>query len=966
MHNYHPRTPSVLHILRMRQARRSPAGWLGLGCSGLFSLAAVLGLLLLALGYQSLARDLPSPDALAALLEPPGFQPTRFYDRSGEHLLLTLENPAAPGRQYIEAEALPPDLVDATVASADPGFLRHPGFSLSGILDGEHPTLAQRLVSDILLWDEPPGVRRALRERLLAAQVTARFGRDRVLAWYLNSANYGRLAYGADAAARVYFGKPAAELTLAESALLADLSRSPDPDPYSDPEMARQETGQVLQAMQTAGQITQTELDEALSQELTLAALVQPPTSLAPAFLTLALDQLQSKYPLHQLARGGLRVITTLDYDLQTQANCTASAQLARLEKRATAAGPCPAAEQLPALPATQNLPTGLEAQAVLLDPQTGEVLALSAVQGEEAGAVLPALSSESTGGLADSLGLSALAAHPTGSLLTPFIYFSAFTRGWTPATQVWDIPPDGQIEAGQPLPAGYEGPLRLRMALANDRLAPAAQVLSAVGSENVQQVAREFGLPATGSTGGEAGLMEESEATLLQLAQAYGVFANQGILAGAGQPQGTSSPDPLQPVSILRIEDSTGQLDWPSPASQRRSITSPQLAYLITDVLSDETARWHSLGHPNLLEIGRPAAAKLGRVISGKDAWTVGYTPQLVAGAWVGYAKEMSEGLSQPLSPEPAAALWRALALYATRTAEPAGWTPPAGVITLDVCERSGLLPTPDCPEVVQEVFLAGSEPSEPDTLFKRIAVNRETGRLASIFTPLERVEERTYLNVPPEAAAWARAASLPVPPDTYDVIFRPLSSSPDVQISSPEMFATVHGEVTVRGSAAGDDFLSYRLQVGEGLYPRTWVQVGQASFQPVLDGKLGMWDTRGLEGPVVLQLLVIRADNRVDTAAVQVTVDNQPPELEVPYPAEGQVFDRTEDHVITFQARVSDNLSIRQVEFRLDGDPVAVQVEAPYAYPWRPVKGEHVLQVKATDQAGNTTQTEVEFVVR
>jgi hypothetical protein len=243
---------------------------------------------------------------------------------------------------------------------------------------------------------------------------------------------------------------------------------------------------------------------------------------------------------------------------------------------------------------------------------------------------------------------------------------------------------------------------------------------------------------------------------------------------------------------------------------------------------------------------------------------------------------------------------------------------------------------------------------------------ISNETGRLASIFTPLERVEERTFLNVPPEAAAWARATALPVPPDTYDVIFKPLSSSPDIQISSPEMFAAVRGEVTVFGSATGDDFRSYRLQVGEGLYPRTWIQVDQAGSQPVLDGKLGVWDTHGLEGPVVLQLLVIRADNRVDTAAVQVTVDNQPPELEVPYPAEGQVFDRAEDHVITFQARVSDNLSIRQVEFLVDGEQVAAQVQAPYAYPWRSVKGEHTLQVKATDQAGNITQSEVQFIVK
>jgi membrane peptidoglycan carboxypeptidase len=171
-----------------------------------------------AFAYASLTANLPSLDLLPALLEPPNgslLEPTRIYDRSGEHLLAVLAPVDAP-RQYIPLnqnapEHLPDDLLRATLAVADPDFYSHPGYSLGGLSDPEsHPTLAQSLAASFLLWNEAPGLRRALRERILAAQMTTRFGHEKIVEWYLNTANYGHFAYGADAAAHLYFGKPVA------------------------------------------------------------------------------------------------------------------------------------------------------------------------------------------------------------------------------------------------------------------------------------------------------------------------------------------------------------------------------------------------------------------------------------------------------------------------------------------------------------------------------------------------------------------------------------------------------------------------------------------------------------------------------------------------------------------------------------------------------------------------------------
>jgi len=198
--------------------------------------------------------------------------------------------------------------------------------------------------------------------------------------------------------------------------------------------------------------------------------------------------------------------------------------------------------------------------------------------------------------------------------------------------------------------------------------------------------------------------------------------------------------------------------------------------------------------------------------------------------------------------------------------------WSLPAGVSVVNVCDPSGMLPTSECPNLVSEVFLDGNEPIQPDNMYRKYSINRETGLLATVFTLPQQIEDRVYLVVPSEAHAWAESAGLAVPPSTYDVIQAP-QLNPDVNISSPALFVEVNGSVNIEGTAAGNDFVSYRVLVGQGLNPQEWIQVAEGR-EPVTNGLLAEWETKGLTGLYAVQLQVVRSDQRVDSAVIQVTV--------------------------------------------------------------------------------------------
>jgi hypothetical protein len=336
------------------------------------------------------------------------------------------------------------------------------------------------------------------------------------------------------------------------------------------------------------------------------------------------------------------------------------------------------------------------------------------------------------------------------------------------------------------------------------------------------------------------------------------------------------------------------------------------------------------------------------------RQVWAAGYTPQRLAVIWLGLDRE-SPAQVDPLQ---AAAVWHALIQYASRDLPAEDWSVPPGLSRMSVCDPSGQLPTSACPSVVEEVFLNGNEPVSADTLYRAVQVNRETGRLATVFTPPALVENRVYLAVPPEARLWAEAAGLSLAPEVYDII-QPPAASPQVRLSAPALFAYVSGQVQVHGSAGGDNFASYRLQAGEGLNPQTWLQIGEESRQPVDEGVLGVWDTSGLDGLFALRLVVERSDSLVETAIIQVTVDNTPPLARVTYPINGQEFTLPGDRVVSFLAETSDGVGVARLEWILDGKSRGENLVPPYSLPWTAAVGEHILMVRAVDLAGNASES-------
>ncbi|GAB4497369.1 MAG: PBP1A family penicillin-binding protein [Anaerolineales bacterium] len=933
--------PPRLTLIRLRKRRRSqlrrfPAlrtAWVG---AALFSLTLAGVVLALTLFYANLTRNLPAPQTLLPLIETR--TPTRVYDSTGTRLLFSLENPAATSARYLTLPEFPASLITVTLAVQDPNFWQHNGF-LPPLTDSTPRTLAEQLSVNLLLWNEPPGVRRALRQKILAAQLTATYGREKILEWYLNSLNYGRLAYGADAAAQVYFAKSARDLNLAEAAMLAAAAQAPALNPLDSPEGARQNQRELLQHLQAQGILTAEQTQMALQTPLNLQTARALPTTSAAAFSQLVFEQIAATIPWQRLERGGLRIVTTLNADLQIQTTCAALAQLARLTGQTPPprvdSVPCSADRLLPTLPQSNLNPSTLAANVILLNPQTGQILAYVQTQ--------PFANIQQ--------------ARPAGTLLTPFIYLTALTRGFSPASLVWDIPDANPTPSTDT--ATYDGPMRLRIALANDEIIPAQQLITQVGSLNVARTLRQAGLPVAETTSNSLTanqFWQNASVSVLQVAQAYGIFANEGVWVGVPQPNSAGNLPNLQAQSILRIEDTAGRVVWQPQAVERRPILSPQLAYLLNDMLSDESARWRTLGHPNPLEIGQPVAAKVGQTTMSRASWTVGYTPSLVAAVWLGDAGDSGD----VLPPMGAAALWHAVIQHALRDQPPQIWARPPGIVTLEVCDPSGLLPTRICPNRVTEVFAPGSEPTRPDSLYRSVDINRETKRLATVFTPPELVQTRIYLVPPPEALNWAKSAGWDLPPEDYDLLFAPVSD-PTVALTVPQMFATVRGVVTVQGSAAGDDFRSYRLQAGAGLNPQAWVQIGEESTQPVTEGVLAEWDTRGLSGLYALQLLVVRSDQRVARAVLQVTVDNEAPQVTLME----AVTSATVGQTLLFTAQASDNLGLAEVRFVLDGTPQAVLQSAPYVFTWQARLGKHTLRIEAVDFAGNRTVFETVFDV-
>ncbi len=910
-----------------------------------------------AAAYFNLTKDLPDPSQLETRFQQSTssefFETTKIYDRTGKVLLYEVIDPRTGDRQWATLDRIPLLCQQATIALEDKSFYENPGVDLRGLarafwsnLQGRAiqggSSITVQLIKNTLIDPEEryqKSYTRKIKEALLALEISRRYSKDQILEWYLNTNFYGNLAYGLEAAAQIYFGKHVEQLDLAECAMLAAIPQFPAMNPIDAPLEAKERQALALDAMVRAGYITPEESVAAKYADLRLAGGVEERFDVkAPHFSIYVRKWLEDRFGADVVYRGGLRVFTTLDLPLNEEVQRIAAAHVKKLDDGGHHVN---------------------NAAVVVIRPRTGEIMAMVGSVDYWNDAI--------NGKFNVATGL-----RQPGSAFKPFTYLTLLAQGYPASTAFLDVRTAFEQPGQAPyVPENYDrkyhGLQRMRLALARSYNIPAVKALQMAGVENVLRTAHRMGITTLNRGLDYYGLsltLGGGEVKVIDMAYAFGVLANEGTMAGAPVLPDQLRPGyrTLEPVPVLRVEDRTGRVLWEYAQPETQPVLDPRLAYIMNSILSDNSARWAAFGHPNPLEIDRPAGVKTGTTNDFRDNWTIGYTPQYVTAVWVGNT-DNSE-MKNVSGRDGAAPIWHDVMLYLHRDLPVEPFVRPPGLVTHSVCAVSGLLPTKYCPTVT-EIFIPGTEPRAYDTVHQAFLVDRETGKLATVFTPPERVEEKVFEIYPPEAADWVREANIPQPPTEYDTVYGGAPVIGDVGIISPTAYSAVRGIVEVRGNARGGDFNFYRLAFGKGLNPSEWIQIGPDHGHQVDNNILEFWDTSGLDGLYSLQLSVVRYDQSVQQFTLQVTVDNIPPTVELNYPPPEEKYELGKDEWININAQVSDNFGIDRVEFYVDKEekPFTVRRVAPFHDKWLLDKGDkigqHTFYVKVYDKAGNMVES-------
>ncbi len=949
--------------------------------------------------YTIITEDLPTPDDVAvASIET--FETTKIYawgpDTNGDGqqdpaLIYEVIDANAGDRNWLPFSELPEYVVCGTVAVEDQTFWTNPGFNLRGILrafidnlqgneiQGGSSITQQVVKNSVIPLEEhiEKSYARKVKEVLISLELTRLYDKSTILEWYINTNFYGNLAYGIDAAARVYFDKAADELTLSETASLIAIPQYPLLNPFDAPEDALRRKEIVLRRMIEEGCVTTAEADIARDEPWDLAESTQRFDIQAPHFSMYVRHELEEMFGAALVAGGGLQVYTTLDLVLNEQAECTVQTYLRILSgedptaviSEAMASG-CDAAQYLPDVPASRvgNDYNIKNSAVIAIRPTTGEIVAMvgSADYWNEE--------------IDGKFNVAADGLRQPGSSFKPFTYVTFLAQGHNAAhmfldvRQAFDQGPGMAPYVPENYSRNYHGPVSMHSALARSLNIPAVEAMSIAGIDSVMRTAHQMGITTLDEGLQHYGLsltLGGGEVKLLDETYAFTVFANNGTMYGAPVPEAELRPNfrELNPVSILRVEDRNGKILYQMNQPESRQILEPRLAYLITNILSDRRARIPAFGTPNALELAndRPAAAKTGTTNNFSDNWTVGYTPQLIVGVWQGN-KDADDYMINTPGSRGASYIWHAVMEYAHLDEPIYSFTNPGGLVDVTVCAVSGMLPSDKC-ATTTELMIPGTEPTERDTLSQVYLINKETGNLATIYTPLELVEERVYTILPPEAQDWI--ASLPeetqatfLPPTDYDTVYGPNQAQAEVAIISPKTYSNVGGVVPISGNARGD-VAFYRLVFGEGMNPTAWLQVGPDHGNQVDNNLLENFDTTGLEdGVYTLQLQVVGQDQQVRQSSIQLTVDNTPPEVDLTYPPTGSEYEYGLDEWVNVNAEVNDNYAIDRVEFYENEaeEPFNVRTIAPFNVNWiLKGPGEYRFHAIVYDAAGNKTETDL-----
>jgi 1A family penicillin-binding protein len=798
----------------------------------LLAFVASLGFLGIVAVYASYAKELPDYTQLDRRRV---FQTARILDRN-EQLLGEFNDPEGGRRTVIPIERIPRALRDATIAAEDANFYQHPGFDVVAILRALYQnvrgreivsgasTITQQLIKNTLLTPEQTPDRK-IKEAILAWEVSRRYSKDRILELYLNEVYYGNLAYGVEAAAQTYFGRSVSDLELAELTFIAGLPQAPSTyDPYVNPQAARGRQDYVLEQMVRHGMLSREQADAARARPIALRPRQESGPVQAPHFVNFVRQLLERSYSSDTLFREGLQIRTTLDLRLQQQAEKAARDQVAELRQRNAG-----------------------NAAVVAIKPNSGEILAMvGSVDYDDVS-------------IAGQVNV-ALADRQPGSALKPFTYLTAFEHGWAPSTMVMDVP---TTFGGTYTPLNYDqkfrGPVSVRRALGASLNVPAVKALEFVGMDAMLQTVHRMGINGLRDPAryGLSVTLGGGEVTLLDLTFAYAPFANNGLQSGLPLAEADRTPSSRQfePVAILEIRRADGALLYQQQPAEPKPVIDPGLAYLITDILADDEARAETFGANSPLKLSRPAAAKTGTTDNFHDSWVIGYTPDLVAGVWVGNSD--GSPMRDIVSAAGAGRIWHTFMEAALADVPARPFPRPPEIVSREVCKLSGLLPTPDCPEKVEALFTPSNVPTKPDDLYRRVEICKVNGKLAFDRVPANARESRVFVVFPPPDADWGPKNGFPAPPaQRCDDVYRGVKTA-DITVPGPE--APVSGTVQVVGSAMMDDFDHLDLEVGAGANPAVWTKITDRRTEGVERALLGVWNTASFPpGRYTLRLTV------------------------------------------------------------------------------------------------------------
>ncbi|MFA5812926.1 MAG: PBP1A family penicillin-binding protein [Patescibacteria group bacterium] len=629
------------------------------------------------------SKDLPDPDKLT---DRQVAQSTKIYDRTGKRLLYEIFSNEK--RTIVEWENIPQNLINAVIATEDTKFYEHKGIRplsifrafVKSLLPGRRieatSTITQQLVKNAILTNERR-VGRKLKEIILSLRLEQKYSKEQILKIYFNEIPYGSTNYGAESAAQSYFGKHVSELDLQESATLAGLPKAPTRY-LNDPIALKQRRDFVLRRMFEEGYITEEQKNAAQAWPLTLEKHYGEIE--APHFVLYVKEQLVSKFGEQAVDIGGYKVITTLDWEMQK------------------------IAEKIIEDPGTKILE---EANAnntalVALNPQNGEILAMVGSKN---------FNNEEING---QFNVATLGKRQPGSSFKPIVYAAAFEKGYTPDTILYDVVTDFAVSGPSYRPLNYDleerGPVTMRQALQGSLNIPAVKTLYLVGSKKGVEFAERLGY--TTLSEGNFGLtlvLGGGEVKLLEHVAAYGVFANSGIRH--------------QPVSILLVEDDRGDVLLENKKNKGEKVLDEQIADLMSNILSDDSARSYIFGAGGVLTLpDRPVAAKTGTTDNYVDAWTVGYTPSLAVGVWAGNTNNapMKKGSGGSMV---AAKIWNAFMKEALKDSPVEGF------------------PEPPANDAKKPTLRGSTDGSVA------LKINKVTGRLATSSTPEHLIVERSFI---------------------------------------------------------------------------------------------------------------------------------------------------------------------------------------------------------------------------